>query len=215
MSFASRLDDARLGVLLDLRHPLAYLALGPTLALAQSLAIEVSWLPLRAPALEPPRPAGREDDRGTRHRRYRAEALAREIRTYAEARGLVTRDLYRGDDDVALAHLAWLWVCERRPDRLAAFLADLFRAYWARELLAPDREALASRVDAVGAGGGAFLAWAGREGPPVAGALDAELRERGLFQVPAYLVEGEVFYGRQHLPMVRWLLGGRSGPPPI
>jgi 2-hydroxychromene-2-carboxylate isomerase len=41
------------------------------------------------------------------------------------------------------------------------------------------------------------------------------LQERGLFQVPAYLVEEEVFYGRQHLPMIRWILAGRSGPIPI
>ena len=25
----------------------------------------------------------------------------------------------------------------------------------------------------------------------------------------------EVFVGRQHLPMIRWILGGRVGPPPI
>ena len=42
-----------------------------------------------------------------------------------------------------------------------------------------------------------------------------ELRSAGLFQVPAYVVEDEVFYGRQHLPMIGWILDGRSGPVPI
>ena len=63
--------------------------------------------------------------------------------------------------------------------------------------------------------GDSFLEWSGREGPLVASRLAAELQERGLFQVPAYLVEEEVFYGRQHLPMIRWILAGRSGPIPI
>lgn len=41
------------------------------------------------------------------------------------------------------------------------------------------------------------------------------LREMGVFDVPAYLVEDDLFLGRQHLPMIRWLLTGRRGPAPI
>jgi 2-hydroxychromene-2-carboxylate isomerase len=37
----------------------------------------------------------------------------------------------------------------------------------------------------------------------------------GWFQAPGFVVEDEVFYGRQHLPMIRWILEGRSGPVPI
>ena len=37
----------------------------------------------------------------------------------------------------------------------------------------------------------------------------------GVFETPAYLVDGEVFLGRAHLPMVRWILSNRAGPPPI
>jgi 2-hydroxychromene-2-carboxylate isomerase len=205
--------DARLSVVLDLRHPLACLALRPTIDFARSMACDVDWLPLSVPPLRPPSAAGPGDDRGTLHRRYRAEALAREIQTYAEAQGLVIREPHR-TGDVVLAHLAWLWVRERDPARLPPFLTGLFRSYWALELDASSREAVASQVEAAGADGAAFLAWAGGEGPSVAARVQAELRERGLFQVPAYLLEGEVFYGRQHLPMLRWILEGRSGPPP-
>jgi hypothetical protein len=27
-------------------------------------------------------------------------------------------------------------------------------------------------------------------------------------------VDGELFFGREHLPRVRWLLGGKRGAPP-
>jgi hypothetical protein len=49
----------------------------------------------------------------------------------------------------------------------------------------------------------------------VAAELAALLRDRGVSGVPCYLVEDEVFLGRQHLPMIRWILGGRRGPGPI
>lgn len=214
MSFESRLDDWRLSVLLGLQDPFSYLALRPAMAFAEEMAVGVNWLPLRVAPLQPPSPPGPGDDRGVRHRRYRAEAVAREIRTYADAQGLVIREPHRGGD-VDAAHLAWLWVREHRPQQLPLFLTEVFRAFWARELDAASGREVASQVDAVGCDGAAFLEWARGAGPSIAGALQADLRERGLLRVPAYVVDGEVFYGRQHLPMVRWILEGRSGPPPI
>ena len=40
----SRIDEAPLSVLLDIRHPFAYLALGPAAALAQELGIDLALL---------------------------------------------------------------------------------------------------------------------------------------------------------------------------
>jgi 2-hydroxychromene-2-carboxylate isomerase len=206
--------SAALRVLLDLRHPLAYLALHPTLAFAESLGISTDWLPRSVPPLNPPSEPRADDDRGVRHRRYRAQAIAREIETYSRAQGLVLRDWYR-DGPADLANLAWLFVRERHRARLEAFLAELFRAYWAAELDPSDPKAVAEKVAGAGGDARAVLAFADRGGPEAAAALEAELEERGLFQVPAFLVEDEVFYGRQHLPMIRWILEGRSGPLPI
>ena len=45
--------------------------------------------------------------------------------------------------------------------------------------------------------------------------LSEELAERGVFGIPTYLVEGQMFMGRQHLPMIRWLLTGQEGPGPL
>ena len=44
--------------------------------------------------------------------------------------------------------------------------------------------------------------------------LQAQLHGAGIFGVPTYVIDGEVFFGREHLPAVRWLLGGRQGPVP-
>jgi 2-hydroxychromene-2-carboxylate isomerase len=214
VSPSADLDGARLSVLLDLRHPLAYLALHPALRLGASLSVEINWLPSSAPPLNPPTEERADDDRGVRHRRYRAQAIAREIETYGESQGLELRDYYRSDS-VDAANLGWLWLRDRDRPLLPAYLGELFRRYWSLEIDASRGESIAALLDAVGANGPRFLAWSRGDGPSLASRIADELRERGLYQVPAYVLDGEVFYGRQHLPMIRWILGGRADPIPI
>lgn len=213
MSAGSKLDEARLSVLLDLRSPHCHLALHPAAALGSELGIEINWLPLRVPPLAPPRAPGPDDDRGTRHRRYRAEAIAREIETYARVQALELRDPYRRPDPSAF-ELGWLWMRDRRPDDLFRYLDDAFRRYWALDLDPSSEAEIAAIVGEAGDAAG-FRTWCGGAGPGAAEALAGELRERGLFGVPGYLVEEEFFLGRQHLPMIRWILEGRQGPGPI
>ena len=143
-------------------------------------------------------------------------AIAREIATYADAQGLVVRDFYRAPDPRAL-NLAWLWIRTHAPSLLEPFLFEAFRAYWALELDPGDPVAVQSLVETVGRDGATCAAWCenANEGVAAAHALEAELRERGLHGVPSYRVEEEVFIGRQHLPMIRWILEGRPGRGPI
>ncbi len=42
-----------------------------------------------------------------------------------------------------------------------------------------------------------------------------ELEQLGLFLSPAYLYAGEIYQGRQHLPLLQWIITGRSGLPPV
>jgi len=214
MTVLSALDDSRLSVLLDLRHPLAYLALHPTINLARDEGLEINWLPIRVPPLNAPSTAGPDDDRGIRHRRIRAQAIGREIETYANAQGLVLRDYYR-DADPTAAYVGWLWLREQRPERLEDYLTEIFRAYWALELDPGDEKAISSVIEGLGADAAGFEAWAVDRGPASVSALAEELAERGLGVAPAYLIDDEVFLGRQHLPMIRWMLGGREGRGPI
>jgi predicted DsbA family dithiol-disulfide isomerase len=201
-------------VALDVRHPLAYLALGPAIAFARDAAVDVDWLPIEAQTLRPPSAPGPHDDRGVRHKRHRAHMIAREIEVYARAAGLVVREPYR-DGSPRAAHLAWLWVRVRAPDALPSFLEELFRRYFALELDAADAAGVGSllrerRLDPEG-----FAARAPRDGAREAERVAAALREAGVETVPAYVVADEIFQGRQHLPMIRWILGGRVGPGPI
>ncbi len=215
MTSYSGIDDARLTVLLDLRHPESYLALGPAISFATELSLEINWLPLSVPPLKRPSSPGPDDDRGIVHRRHRAHAIAHEIETYGRAQGLKIRDLYRSPDSSAF-HLGWLWLRERDVERLPVYLAEAFHTYWSLALDPSSVTAIAALLDRVGTAElGGFERWCSGDGPEAAALLDDELLERGLFGVPGYVADGEVFLGRQHLPMIRWILGDRTGPGPI
>jgi 2-hydroxychromene-2-carboxylate isomerase len=210
----AELEKSRLSVLLDIRQPQACLALHPAAGLAEECGIGVNWLPLVVPPLLAPSEPRSDDDRGVNHRRHRAQAMAREIATYAAVQGLVIREYYR-DGDPAELNLAWLWVREQYPERLFSFLAEAFRAYWAVQFEISSVEAVASLVDRCGAGEREFQSWRVDVGPRKAAALAEELQAIGVTRAPCYLVQDEVFVGRQHLAMIRWILTGRRGPGPI
>ena len=211
---AVRLDPVPLRVLLELRNPHSYLAIGPTRALADDLGIEVDWLPVTAPPLKRPSEPAPDDDRGVLHRRSRARAIARDIDTYAAAQGLVIRDYYHAPDPEP-AQRAWLWLREQDPKRLGAYLDALFRAYWAAELDPSEDAAIAGLLDAVGAASGDYAHWCTSAGASATADFAALCAEQGWSQAPLFLVEEEPFLGRQHLPMIRWILEGRRGPVPI
>ena len=209
------MSGAVLVVALDLRNPYSHLALGPTLELARSGEARIDWRPFEEAHLpRPPGPEPEARDRGARHRRYRAQYRVREIQTYAATQGIVLREPQRAAPTPG-AHLAWLWLRAEHPERLPDFLLALFRGYGALELDVADAGALAALLTRVGADAGRFAAWARDEGDAALEAHQRALREAGVFQTPTYLLEGEPFVGRQHLPLLRWRLAGGRGPVPI
>jgi 2-hydroxychromene-2-carboxylate isomerase len=214
MRFGAELDRLRLSVALDLRNPFAFLALRPAMELGRELHLQINWLPLSAQPLRSPSTPSAQDDRGVRHKRHRAYMIAREVAVYAEVQGLTVKEPYR-DHPADAANLAWLWMRARAPQLLESFLEELFRRYWAVELDVGNVGEVAGAVSACGGDGASFLGWAAAEGPGVANGVAGELADAGVFQVPAYLVGDELFLGRQHLPMIRWLLEDRKGPVPI
>lgn len=203
---------APLSVCVDVKHPHAYLALGPVRRLADDLGIDVDWLPFPADPMKAPPPEA--DDRGTRHRRTRARYQEADIRRYATVQGLTIESIYRAPDSTP-ACLALLWLREHQPEHRFPFLERLFAGYWAEGLDVEDVRAMASLLEALDADTEAFRRFAAGPGPAALADVRSRLVAAGVFAVPSLIVEDEVFVGRAHLPMVRWRLTGRSGPPPI
>jgi 2-hydroxychromene-2-carboxylate isomerase len=200
-----------IAVCVDWKSPYAWLALEPTRALEARLGARFDWRPFVIPPLTRPAQARSDEDRGARHRRVRAEYLARDLERYAAARGLALGDPYR-DVDTTLAALGLLWLRHEAPERAADYVARGFELVWKEGANVADPAVIEAALGAHAAG---FREYAAGPGRDELAASQRELAEAGAWSVPAYLVDGEPFLGRQHLPMVRWLATGRAGPPPI
>ncbi len=164
-----------------------------------------------------PHPA-ESDDRGVRHRRRRALYVELDIQRYAKVRGLVIRDIYRQVDST-MAALALLWV--RGTDKLVrrTTIDALFSGHWNGHLNIEDVAAVTAVLEGARADLDGWPEFHEDAGRAELQRLHARLATAGIFSAPAIVVgtadSAEIFYGRAHLPMVRWLLQGRTGPPPI
>lgn len=205
-----------LTVCIDFGNPHAYLAVEPTLALAKRLGVKVDWLPFLVPPLTAPKPELPDDDRGARHRRIRARYFEGDLARYALAYGIDLGDIYRPRPSRS-AHLALLWIRRAAPERTGAFVATQFEQIWRAGVVA-DADGVrdvTSLLEALAVSSDDFAAWASSSGDAELDTLQNQLGVAGVFGVPAYVLGGEVFLGRQHLPMIEWQLGGKRGDPPV
>ena len=190
-----------LTVCIDFKRPECYLAKDPTVALARRLGIDVDWQPFVGPALARPRPANALDDRGARHRRFRAEYTERDIRRYAAWRGLALHDVH-GDPDSSLAGIGLMWA-QRHDAAVTQRYVDLvFERYFEGSLRLDDRTALEDVLETAGASTAGFRTFAEGEARRAFEDSLARLRGAGVSAVPTYLVGDEPFVGRQHLPLI-------------
>ena len=51
-----------------------------------------------------------------------------------------------------------------------------------------------------------FTGYAAADGPREIARISRDAEERGVFGVPSFIVDGELFWGREHLPDIRDLL---------
>lgn len=187
----------RVGFVFDFVSIASLLAFAPTCALADEANVAVDWLPFPSP----PRPASRRGNGETvaeRHRRVRNAYFANDNARYARWQGIAVRREGAGVD-AALVHAACLWANRYGAGR--AFLERAWPAFWANELNVESRTEVAEALAGVGAPGFDESAASG-----LLSEHAAYLAERGVFAAPTYLLRGDLFLGRAHLPMIRTLL---------
>jgi 2-hydroxychromene-2-carboxylate isomerase len=201
-------------VCIDFTSAHAWLAIEPTRALERRLGVAFDWMPLRVPVPARPGVASPAESRGARHRRIRAEYHERDLARYARARGIALGDVHRAPD-AALASLGLVWLRARAPELAGAYVERMFERIWRDGADPASAAVVEGTLTSLGSDPAAFRADVATRGAAPLEALQAELGAAGLFGVPAYVVEGEPFVGRQHLPMIEWRIGGRTGAPPI
>ncbi|MEE2778435.1 MAG: DsbA family protein [Acidobacteriota bacterium] len=207
--------DSKIVVAVDFRQPQSYLAIRPTRQLAKDLDVELDWRPFPVPAPSPPDPAT-EGERGSRHLQLRARYVEQDLQRYADVQGLVLGDIYRSPD-TATANAGLLWAKRQSHSHGESASVDryvdaLFSAYWDGSFDIEDASAVVDKLEEAGIDADSF------DPEALRGDVDRcvdELKQAGVVGAPAYLVADQLFIGRAHLPMIRWLLTDRQDAPPI
>ena len=217
--FSELRGDAELAVYIDLKSPYAFIAIEPTRAMAASLGVPIDWRPF---TLDIPSYLGsaRLDQKGrvasskrTPQQWTGVRYAYRDARRYANLRGKTLRGTEKIWDS-SLAGIAMLWAKPQGPGIFDRFVDDAYARFWRRELDIEDARVLEAALQRAGAEVEGFRAWAAGAGRAAHDALNQAAFDAGVFGVPTYLVGDEMWFGREHLPRVAWLLGGRSGPAP-
>ena len=211
-------SDSPLIVYLDFKSPYAYLAKDPTWQLEADFGIEIDWrsLTLNIPSFLG---AAKVDDAGKVVENNRTPRQWQGVRyAYMDAKryARVKDILVYGPQkiwDSSLASIGMLWTRQNR-DVLRRYMDIVYERFWKRELDIEDGSVVADVVAQAGGDRAGFLDYLDGDGREQHEALQAALHPAGLFGVPSYVIDGEVFFGREHLPAVRWILGGRRGPAP-
>ncbi|MEQ8860545.1 MAG: DsbA family protein [Pseudomonadales bacterium] len=211
--------DADLIVYLDIKSPYAFIAKDPTRALARSMGIRVDWRPL---TLDIPSYLGsaKLDDKGRVVKSERTPEQWTSVRyAYRDARRYAALLGYtlRGTEkiwDTSLAHIGFAWAKDQGDAVLAGYLDRCYERFWRRELDVEDPEVVIGVLREAGADVAGFAEYRLGDGRRRHDAEQTAVFDAGIFGVPSYVADGELLFGREHLPRVRWILEGRHGPSP-
>ncbi len=197
----------------DYKSPYAYLAQEETFRLEEDFVVQVDWLPY---TLDIPSFLGSAevDDSGqiihaTRNahqwRRVRYSYL--DCRREASRRGLTIRGP-RKIFDSSIAHIGMLYA--KRQGDFRPFHHLVYERFWKRELDIGDPVAIQQVLEEVGVDATGFLDYLAGEGRQEHDRIRAAAEAKGVFGVPSYIVDGELFWGAERLVRVRERLTPRS-----
>jgi 2-hydroxychromene-2-carboxylate isomerase len=128
---------------------------------------------------------------------------------YAAGWGLEMRGLHRQTDS-SLAAIGLLWMRRGPAALIPTYVKRVFERYWREELNLEDEHALHGLLAEIGAPTMGFSAFVRGEGRTELERLQSELTRAGLFEVPTYLLDSEMYVGRQHLPLLHALLSSTT-----
>jgi len=217
--FSQLRGDVPLAVYIDMKSPYAYLAVAPTRAMAAAAGVRIDWRPF---TLDIPSYLGsaKLDKRGTAVSSQRTAQQWSGVRyAYMDARRYanLTGKIVRGTVkiwDSSLAGIAMLWAKGQGDDVLDRFLDVAYLRFWQRDLDVEDIGVLEEFLRQIGSETSGFACYAEGPGRSEHDDLNRAAFDAGVFGVPSYLVENEMWFGREHLPRVAWLLAGRRDRAP-
>jgi 2-hydroxychromene-2-carboxylate isomerase len=197
VTVSATVNATAITVYIDFKSPQAYLALQPTLQLAEEENLEIRWLPYRSKqaTIVPQR---ENETRGETHVRVRQQQRHQTCLKYAAIQDIpMVFPAVPGSTDCALAALL--------PVNAAPleFIRAAFEAYWRQGLDLDNAAVVAKLLLASGCDPERFAA---TDSATALAEFQASAEELGVFDTPMYLLDDQLFLGREQLPWIKGLL---------
>jgi 2-hydroxychromene-2-carboxylate isomerase len=200
-------------IYIDYKSPYAYLAKDPAYALARDFGAQLDWLPY---ILDIPSFLGSAtlDEQGrvieesrNAHQWRRVKYSYMDCRREAKKRGLTIRGPQKIWNST-LAACGLLYAKRQGDDILRRYNDITFERFWKRELDIENPAVVAGVLAEAGADTAAFAAYAAKEGPRGVDRVSRAAEDAGIFGTPSFVIDGELFWGNEHLPTIREILAG-------
>ena len=192
-------------VYIDFKSPYAYLAKDPARDLERRFDISLDWLPyildipsyLGSARLDAEGRVIEENRNAHQWRRVRYSYM--DCRRQARKRGLVIRGTQKIWDST-LAAAGMLYAKRQGADALHRYIDITFERFWKRELDIEDAAAIESVLAEAEAKTADAAFWLTGDGPREIALISRDAEEKGVFGVPTFVIDGELFWGSEHLP---------------
>jgi 2-hydroxychromene-2-carboxylate isomerase len=205
-----------IAVYTDYKSPYAYLAKDLVYELEREFPVRIDWLPYR---LDIPSFLGsaRLDDSGrvieaqrNAHQWRGVRYSYMDCRRQARKRGLVIRGPQKiWDSTLALCGMLY---AKRQSGAVFRHYHDtIFERFWKRELDIEDDAVICGVLAEAGAADPAeYRAYSAGPGRAEIDGICRAAEAIGVFGVPSFVLDGELFWGREHLPEIREMLGATA-----
>jgi 2-hydroxychromene-2-carboxylate isomerase len=198
-------------VYIDYKSPYAYLAKDLAYELARDFPVRLDWLPYDLD-LADFMGSARVDDTGrvleaqrTPHQWRRVKYSYMDCRRQARKRGLVIRATQKIWNS-QIAAIGLLYAKQQGYKVLRRYNDITFERFWKRELDIEDPAVVTAVLAEAGADTAGFASYLASDGVAELVRVCREAEEKGIFGVPSFIVDGELFWGREHLTDIRDML---------
>src|SRR6202795_3554092 len=193
-------------IYIDYKSPYAYLAKDPAWNLEREFDLRLEWLHY---TLQIPEFLGTVEGRNA-HQWRRVRYSYMDARRLANRRSLTVRGPQKLFD-TTIASIGMIYAQRRGTFRKYNDLT--FERFWKRELDIEDREVVRRVLEESGTETAAFFDFAESEGRRELERITREAEQLGVFGVPTFVIDGEIFWGGDRLWMVREKLAHTAAKP--
>lgn len=188
---------------IDFKSPYAYLAVKPIRAMAIAYDLAIDWRPYNLPIADY---LGAVDTRNE-HQWRRVKYSYMDVRRLANQRGMTIlgpRKLF----DSTIASIGLLHA--KQAGIADAYIDVTFERFFKRELDIENADAVASVLGQCGGDREGFAAYLGGDGAEAFKTLVEEAHLHGVFGVPSFLLDGELFWGNERMELLTERLRARG-----